>query len=72
MRERELREQMRLQLRLDDEAARLEAESEIQRRIQEEKDQVLQLVTHLHILKNFFFHIEAHADKFYQRFHSFH
>ncbi|KAJ8667485.1 hypothetical protein QAD02_009148 [Eretmocerus hayati] len=41
MKERELREQMRLQLRLDDEAARLEAEEEIQRRIQEEKDQEL-------------------------------
>lgn len=41
IKERELREQMRLQLRLDDEAARLEAEMEIQRRIQEEKDQVL-------------------------------
>lgn len=40
MRERELREQMRLQLWLDDEAAKLEAEKEIQRRIQEEKDQV--------------------------------
>ncbi|KAL7305919.1 hypothetical protein TKK_0001396 [Trichogramma kaykai] len=41
MRERELREQMRMQLRLDDEAARLEAEREIERRIQEEKDQEL-------------------------------
>jgi hypothetical protein len=41
MKERELREHMRLQLRLDDEAAKLEAESEIQRRIQEKKDQVL-------------------------------
>ena len=38
--ERELRERMRLQLRLDDEAAQMEAEHEIQRRIQEEKDQV--------------------------------
>ena len=32
---------MRRQLRLDDEAARLEAEREIERRIQEEKDQVV-------------------------------
>lgn len=36
VREKELQEHMRLQLRLDDEAAQLELE----RRIQEEKDQV--------------------------------
>lgn len=39
MRERELQERMRLQLRLDDEAAQLEAELEMQKRLQEEKDQ---------------------------------
>lgn len=38
--DRELRERMRLQLRMDDEVAQIEAEREIQRRIQEEKDQV--------------------------------
>ncbi|XP_034946023.1 coiled-coil domain-containing protein 50 [Chelonus insularis] len=40
-RERELQERMRHQLRLDDEAARIEAEMEMQRRLQEEKDQEL-------------------------------
>lgn len=40
MKERELRDKMRLQLRLDDEAAQAAADAEIQRRLQEEKDQV--------------------------------
>ncbi|XP_046419738.1 coiled-coil domain-containing protein 50 [Neodiprion fabricii] len=39
--ERMLQEQMRRQLRLDDETAQLEAELEMQKRIQEEKDQEL-------------------------------
>ncbi|XP_063989523.1 coiled-coil domain-containing protein 50 isoform X2 [Diachasmimorpha longicaudata] len=41
IKERELQERMRLQLRLDDEAAQVEAELEMQRRLQEEKDQEL-------------------------------
>ncbi|XP_011303154.1 coiled-coil domain-containing protein 50 [Fopius arisanus] len=41
VKERELQERMRLQLRLDDEAAQVEAELEMQRRLQEEKDQEL-------------------------------
>lgn len=40
LKERNLHERMRNQLRLDDEAAQMEAQLEIQRRIQEEKDQV--------------------------------
>ncbi|XP_012270568.1 coiled-coil domain-containing protein 50 isoform X2 [Orussus abietinus] len=39
--ERELQERMRLQLRLDDEAAELEARLVIQKRVQEEKDREL-------------------------------
>lgn len=34
---------MRLQLRLDDEAAQIEAELEMEKRLQEERDQVLTL-----------------------------
>lgn len=41
LKERELQEKMRLQLRLDDEAAQIEAELEMERRLQEERDQVL-------------------------------
>ncbi|XP_043289424.1 coiled-coil domain-containing protein 50 [Venturia canescens] len=41
LKERNLHERMRNQLRLDDEAAQIEAQLEIQRRIQEEKDQEL-------------------------------
>lgn len=41
LKERMLQERMRRQLRLDDETAQLEAELELQKRIQEEKDQEL-------------------------------
>lgn len=41
LKERELQEKMRLQLRLDDEAAQIEAELEMERRLQEERDQEL-------------------------------
>lgn len=41
LKERELQEKMRLQLRLDDEAAQVEAELGIERRLQEERDQVI-------------------------------
>ena len=45
-RERELQEQMRLQLRLDDEAA----QPEIERHIQEEKDEVFKDILILYLL----------------------
>lgn len=40
IKERELREQMRMQLRIDDEVVQAEAELDFERRLQEEKDQV--------------------------------
>lgn len=49
---RDLQERMRLQLRLDDEAAQVEAQMEIQRYLQEEKDKVSnESINYKHLVK---------------------